>query len=46
MYGTWQTNKPGLELLQDTWEDVEATAEGRREDMTIFHGMSGMVTPV
>ena len=23
MYGTWQTNKPGLELLQDTWEDVE-----------------------
>ena len=23
MYGTCQTNKPGLELLQDTWEDVE-----------------------
>ncbi|KAH9062069.1 hypothetical protein EDB87DRAFT_1609153 [Lactarius vividus] len=23
MYGTWRTNKPGLELLQDTWEDVE-----------------------
>jgi len=23
MYGTWQVNKPGFELLQDTWEDVE-----------------------
>ena len=23
MYGTWKTNKPGLELAQDTWEDVE-----------------------
>jgi len=29
MYGTWQTNKPGLELVQDTWEDVEERLEGR-----------------
>ena len=28
MYGTWQTNKPGLELLQDTWGDVEARLKG------------------
>jgi len=27
MYGTWETNKPGLELLQDTWEDVEQRIE-------------------
>ncbi len=27
MYGTWETNKPGLELLQDTWEDVEQRLE-------------------
>jgi len=29
MYGTWQTNKPGLELVQDTWEDVEERLESR-----------------
>ncbi|KAI0303127.1 hypothetical protein BC826DRAFT_869711, partial [Russula brevipes] len=23
LYGTWRTDRPGLELLQDTWEDVE-----------------------
>ncbi|KAI0301816.1 hypothetical protein B0F90DRAFT_250355 [Multifurca ochricompacta] len=28
MYGTWQTNKPGLELLQDTWEGVEQRLKG------------------
>jgi hypothetical protein len=28
MYGTWQTNKPGLELVRDTWDDVE----GRLKD--------------
>jgi hypothetical protein len=32
MYGTWQTNKPGLELLQDTWEDVEERLKGEREE--------------
>jgi hypothetical protein len=30
MYGTWQTDKPGLELLQDTWEDVEERLRGGR----------------
>ena len=28
MYGTWETDKPGLELLQDTWEDVENRMKG------------------
>jgi hypothetical protein len=32
MYGTWQTNKPGLELLEDTWEDVEERLKGEREE--------------
>lgn len=32
MYGTWQTNKPGLELLQDTWEDVEERLKGESEE--------------
>lgn len=32
MYGTWQANKPGLELLQDTWEDVEERLKGEREE--------------
>jgi hypothetical protein len=32
MYGTWRTNKPGLELLQDTWEDVEERLKGEREE--------------
>jgi hypothetical protein len=32
MYGTWETNKPGLELLQDTWEDVEERLKGEREE--------------
>jgi len=31
MYGTWQTNKPGLELLQDTWEDVEERLKDEEE---------------
>ncbi|KAH9077455.1 hypothetical protein EDB83DRAFT_2350113 [Lactarius deliciosus] len=31
MYGTWQTNKPGLELLQDTWEDVEQRLKEEEE---------------
>ncbi len=28
MYGTWETDKPGLELVQDTWEDVEKRLKG------------------
>ena len=32
MYGTWQTDKPGLELLQDTWEDVEERLKGERDE--------------
>ena len=32
MYGTWQTDKPGLELLRDTWEDVEERVKGEREE--------------
>jgi hypothetical protein len=32
MYGTSETDKPGLELLQDTWEDVEKRMKG--EDST------------
>jgi hypothetical protein len=28
MYGTWETDKPGLELLQDTWVDVEQRLKG------------------
>jgi hypothetical protein len=31
MYGTWETNKPGFELLQDTWEDVEERLKGEGE---------------
>lgn len=31
MYGTWQTDKPGLELLRDTWEDVEQRSKGEEE---------------
>jgi hypothetical protein len=31
MYGTWETNKPGLELLQDTWEDVEQRLKEEEE---------------
>ena len=32
MYGTWETDKPGLELLQDTWEDVEERLKGEEEE--------------
>jgi hypothetical protein len=32
MYGTWQTDRPGLELLQDTWEDVEERLKGVEEE--------------
>jgi hypothetical protein len=32
MYGTWETTKPGLELLQDTWEDVEERLKGEGEE--------------
>ncbi|KAI0254281.1 hypothetical protein BJV78DRAFT_1186715 [Lactifluus subvellereus] len=32
MYGTWQTDKPGLELLQDTWEDVEQRLKGEEKE--------------
>jgi hypothetical protein len=28
MYGTSEVEKPGLELLQDTWEDVEQRLKG------------------
>lgn len=31
MYGTWETDKPGLELLEDTWEDVEERLKGEQE---------------
>ena len=31
MYGTWETNKPGLGLLQDTWEDVEQRLKEEEE---------------
>jgi hypothetical protein len=32
MYGTWQINKPGLELLQDMWEDVEQRLKGEEKE--------------
>jgi hypothetical protein len=32
MYGTWETDKPGLELLQDTWEDVEERLNGQGKE--------------
>jgi hypothetical protein len=32
MYGTLDTDKPGLELLQDTWVDVEQRLKGEGED--------------
>jgi hypothetical protein len=32
MYGTCQTDKPGLELLRDTWEDVEERLKGERDE--------------
>ena len=32
MYGTLETDKPGLELLQDTWEDVEERLKGEEEE--------------
>jgi hypothetical protein len=32
MYGTLEMNKPGLELLQDTWEDVEKRLNGEEEE--------------
>lgn len=31
MYGTVEMNKPGLELLRDTWEDVEKRLKRERE---------------
>ena len=31
MYGTVEMDKPGLELLRDTWEDVETRLKGERE---------------
>ncbi|KAF8505497.1 hypothetical protein F5888DRAFT_442269 [Russula emetica] len=32
MYGTLETDKPGLELLQDTWVDVEQRLKGEYSD--------------
>jgi len=32
MYGTWETDKPGLELVQDTWEDVENRLKGEEDE--------------
>lgn len=32
MYGTLETDKPGLELLQDTWVDVEKRLKGEEAD--------------
>lgn len=32
MYGTVETDKPGLELLQDTWVDVEKRLKGEEEE--------------
>lgn len=32
MYGTLETDKPGLELLQDTWVDVEQRLKGEEPD--------------
>ncbi|KAI0285049.1 hypothetical protein BGY98DRAFT_946884 [Russula aff. rugulosa BPL654] len=31
MYGTLETDKPGLELLQDTWVDVEQRLKGEED---------------
>jgi hypothetical protein len=31
MYGTLETDKPGLELLQDTWADVEQRLKGEED---------------
>jgi len=31
MYGTLETDKPGLELLQDTWVDVENRLKGEED---------------
>lgn len=31
MYGTLDTDKPGLELLQDTWVDVEQRLKGEED---------------
>ena len=31
MYGTSETDKPGLELLQDTWVDVEQRLKGEED---------------